>query len=62
MGSLGPKLQAAHTIGLDSDIFIYYFEEHPRYKELCSEIFDFMEAGTIQAVTSTVTLFLTGMG
>jgi predicted nucleic acid-binding protein len=56
MGALGDKLRAAQTVGLDSAIFIYYFEEHPRYQTLCAGVFDCMEAGTIQAVTSTVTL------
>lgn len=56
MGSLSDKLRTAQTVGLDSAIFIYHFEEHPRYKELCAEAFDLMEAGAIQAVTSTVTL------
>ena len=56
MGLLGDKLRAAHLVGLDSVIFIYHFEEHPRYQELCTEGFDAMEAGAIQVVTSTVTL------
>ena len=56
MGSLRDKLQVAQTVGLDSAIFIYHFEEHPRYKALCAEVFDLMEAGAIQVVTSTVTL------
>jgi predicted nucleic acid-binding protein len=56
MGSLGDKLRAAHLVGLDSSVFIYYFEEHPRYQGLCTEVFDAMEVGTLQAVTSTVTL------
>ena len=56
MGPLTNKLYAARIVGLDSAPFIYYFEEHPRYQALCTEVFDSMEAGTIQAVTSTVTL------
>ena len=56
MGSLRDKLQAAQTVGLDSAIFIYHFEEHPHYKAPCAEVFDLMEAGAIRAVTSTVTL------
>ncbi|MGH7963595.1 MAG: type II toxin-antitoxin system VapC family toxin [Candidatus Binatia bacterium] len=56
MGALGDKLQASQTVGLDSAIFIYYFEEHPRYKALCAEVFHLMEVGAIKAVTSTVTL------
>jgi predicted nucleic acid-binding protein len=56
MGSLGDKLRSTRLVGLDSAIFIYHFEEHPRYQVLCTEVFDAMEAGAIQAVTSTVTL------
>jgi predicted nucleic acid-binding protein len=56
MGSLGDKLRSTRLVGLDSAIFIYHFEEHPRYQALCTEVFDAMEAGAIQAVTSTVTL------
>ena len=56
MGALGDKLRDAQTIGLDSAVFIYHFEAHPRYKTLCAEVFDCMESGTVQAVTSTVTL------
>jgi predicted nucleic acid-binding protein len=56
MGSLGDKLRAAQTVGLDSALFIYHFEEHPHYKALCAEVFDLMEARAIQTVTSTVTL------
>jgi len=40
VGALGDKLRAAQNVGLDSAIFIYHFEEHPRYKALCAEAFD----------------------
>jgi len=56
MGSLGDKLRSTRLVGLDSALFIYHFEEHPRYQVLCTEVFDAMEASAIQAVTSTVTL------
>ena len=56
MGSLGDMLRSTRLVGLDSAIFIYHFEEHPRYQALCTEVFEAMEAGAIQAVTSTVTL------
>jgi len=56
MGSLGDKLRSTRLVSLDSAIFIYHFEEHPRYQMLCTEVFDAMEAGAIRAVTSTVTL------
>jgi predicted nucleic acid-binding protein len=56
MGALEDKLRTSQIIGLDSAVFIYHFEAHPRYKALCAEVFDCMEAGIVQAVTSTVTL------
>jgi predicted nucleic acid-binding protein len=56
MGSLGDKLRATRLVSLDSAVFIYHFEEHPRYQALCTEVFDAMEVGAIRAVTSTVTL------
>jgi hypothetical protein len=56
MGTLGDKLRSTRVVGLDSAIFIYHFEEHPRYQVLCAEVFDAMQAGAIQAVTSIVTL------
>lgn len=56
MGLLETTLQAARTVGLDSSVFIYHFEEHPRYKALCADVFACMEVGTIRAVTSTISL------
>jgi predicted nucleic acid-binding protein len=56
MGPLEDKLRVARLVGLDSAVFIYHFEEHPRYQALCTIVFDAMETGIIQAVTSTVTL------
>ncbi len=56
MESLEDKLRSAQVIGLDSSIFIYHFEEHPRYKALCEVIFDLMEVHAVQGVTSTMTL------
>ena len=56
MGALGFTLRTSQIIGLDSAVFIYHFEAHRRYKALCAEVFDCMEVGAVQAVTSTVTL------
>ncbi len=43
-------------IGLDTNLFIYFLEDHPRYGEWCSSLFDLIELGHNPAVTSTVTL------
>ena len=46
-------------IGLDTAIFIYYLEEHPRYLPLIEPIFAAIDAGRLAAVTSAVTLLET---
>ena len=48
-------LQRNRHIGLDSNVFIYQVEEHPRYVSLTNEVFSMLERG-ITAVTSTITM------
>lgn len=43
-------------IGLDTNVFIYFLENHPRYGGWCASLFDLIERGKNPAVTSTVTL------
>ncbi len=43
-------------IGLDTNVFIYFLEGHPRYGVWCATLFDLIERGQNPAVTSTVTL------
>jgi len=43
-------------IGLDTNIFIYFLQNHPRYGAWCVSLFDRIERGHNPAVTSTVTL------
>jgi predicted nucleic acid-binding protein len=43
-------------VGLDTSLFIFYLEDHPRYLSLCDEVFDLLEQGGAEAVTSTVSL------
>ena len=43
-------------IGLDTNVFIYFLEDHPRYGSWCASLFDLIERGHNPAVTSTVTL------
>jgi predicted nucleic acid-binding protein len=43
-------------IGLDTNVFIYFLENHPRYGAWCASLFDLIERGQNPAVTSTVTL------
>lgn len=41
---------------LDTSVFIYFVERHPRYYDLCDTIFNDLEEGRIEAATSTLTL------
>ncbi len=43
-------------IGIDTNLFIYFLEDHPRYGAWCASLFDRIERGHNHAVTSTVTL------
>jgi len=43
-------------ISLDTNVFIYFLEDHPRYGSWCGSLFDLIERGHNPAVTSTVTL------
>ncbi len=56
MGSLADKIRQAGRVGLDTSLFIFYLEDHPRYLSLCDEVFDLLEQGGAEAVTSTVSL------
>ena len=46
-------------IGLDTAIFVYYIEEHPRYLALVEPVFEGIDCGRWLAVTSGVTLLET---
>lgn len=43
-------------VAIDTVVFVYFIEEHPRYLPLVAELFEAVDAGAIAAVTSTVTL------
>lgn len=43
-------------VALDSSIFIYFIEEHPVYLPLVEPLFEAMDAGELEAVTSSLTL------
>jgi len=48
---------AKHTIvGLDTSIFIYHLEAHPRYQPLTQELLAGIQTGRQTAVTSVVTV------
>lgn len=46
----------AGPVGLDTAIFIYFIEEHPRYLRALQALFVRLDAGELRAVTSAVTL------
>lgn len=56
MDELGKRLAKAKVIGLDTSIFIYFLEENERYSLLAQSIFNGIEKGKWQGVTSTITL------
>lgn len=43
-------------IGLDSNLLIYFLQDHPRYGPWCASLFERIERGHASAVTSTVSL------
>ncbi len=56
MGRLREQLARHAVIGLDTAIFIYHLEAHPRYLPLTQELLAGIEAGRQTAVTSTITV------
>ncbi|MFA5809411.1 MAG: PIN domain-containing protein [Thermoleophilia bacterium] len=49
------RILGAHSlIAIDTPVFIYHFEAHPRYQALTTQIFKTVEAGGCKAVTSTL--------
>lgn len=54
---LFPRLPVQRQrIGLDTNVFIYFLDDHPRYGAWCASLFELIERGQNAAVTSTVTL------
>lgn len=43
-------------VALDTSVFIYFIERHARFHRLIRPLFEAMDAGKLQAVTSAVTL------
>ncbi len=46
-------------VGIDTAIFIYFIEEHPRYFTAVEALFQAVENGFLQGVTSGITLLET---
>jgi predicted nucleic acid-binding protein len=56
MKALRDFLKNHSVIGLDTSIFIYHLEDHPRYSPLTEIIFSALENGINKGVTSYLTL------
>ena len=56
MGHLREYLAGHSVIGLDTAIFIYHLEAHPRYQPLTQELLAGIQAGRQTAIVSTITV------
>jgi predicted nucleic acid-binding protein len=56
VGYISKRLADHTVIGLDTSVFIYHLEAHPRYRPLTQEVLAGVQAGDWTAVTSTVTV------
>lgn len=56
MASIEQQLVGHKVIGLDTSVFIYHLELHPRYQPLTRVILSAVQAGKVQGVTTVVTL------
>lgn len=46
-------------VAVDTAIFIYFIEQHPRYAPALTSLFESIDRGEISAVTSSLTLLKT---
>lgn len=56
MGPIGERLAGHTVLGVDTPIFVYHFEAHPRYLPLTEEILRGVQNGRWAAITSVLTL------
>ncbi|MFQ5614118.1 MAG: type II toxin-antitoxin system VapC family toxin, partial [Anaerolineae bacterium] len=56
MAQIGERLAQHAVIGLDTSIFIYHLEAHPRYLALTRAVLTGVQANRWRAVTSNITL------
>lgn len=48
-------LRRHELVAIDTAVFIYHFEDHPRYRSLTVPLFEAVESGRCHAVTSVLT-------
>jgi predicted nucleic acid-binding protein len=56
MDAFRERLAEHAIVGLDTGIFIYHFDDHPRYRRLTGALLAAVQAGRPRAITSTVTI------
>ena len=56
MGRLTERLTGNLVLGLDTSVFIYHLEAHPRYLPLTHELLAGIQNGHWQGVTSVITI------
>ena len=56
MERFGERLGGHSIVGLDTNIFIYHLEAHPRYQPLTQALLVGVQAGQQKAITSVVTV------
>ncbi|MEA3350755.1 MAG: PIN domain-containing protein [Chloroflexota bacterium] len=56
MGAIESALSDHAIIGLDTSIFIYQFEAHPRYLPITTALLNGIQAGEWSAIISVITL------
>jgi len=49
----------AGPVGIDSCVFIYFIERHPTYGPLVRPLFESIDRGSVQGITSSLTLLET---
>jgi predicted nucleic acid-binding protein len=54
--ALAGFLKKHRSIYLDTSVFIYFVEQHPRYSLVCEVLFNEIESGRTKASTSTLTM------
>ena len=55
-GHLANELRGAARVLLDTNVFIYYLQQEPRFEPCVAPVFEMIDRGEIQAFTSVITL------
>ena len=59
-GTIAERLEGMRQVGIDSMAVIYLIEKNPTYIAAVRQLFGLVEAGTLTAVTSHITLLEVG--